>query len=163
MRQSLLRSLAMVLVALAAGPTLAQQPGDEVAFTTLAMDVSSSMAGARDEVIVDENRLRQVWAEVYRRESDPPPIPQVDFNHRMVVVVSMGQQPTSNAAIVIKRVSLVRGQADGYPLLVIHSTETRPGRRCFVLPSASGPIHIIELPFYPDVTFQRTRKTTSCR
>lgn len=120
------------------------------------------MAGARDEVIVDENRLRQVWSEVYSVVPEPPPVPQVDFNHRMVIVVSMGLQPTSGTGIVIKRVSLVRGQAPGYPLLLVHSVETRPGRKCLVQPSGSGPIHIIELPFYPDVTFQRIRKTRSC-
>ena len=163
MGRRLISTLVLALGALLPVAAMAQQPGDDVPFTSLLMDASSSMTGARDEVIVDVERFRKVWDDVHRVNPEPPPLPQVDFSHSMVVVVSMGQQPTSNAAILIKRVLLVRGQADGYPLLLVQAVETRPGRKCIVLPSSSGPIHIIELPFYPDVSFQRIRKTYSCQ
>ena len=155
--------LSLVLAGVMASPVMAQQPGDDVPFATLVMDASSAMAGARDEVVVDEARFQQVWQDVYKESPDPPPLPLVDFNLRMVIVVSLGLQPSSGSGIQITSVSLVRGQAQGYPLLLVRVVESRPGRRCIVSPTSSGPIHIIEVPRYPDVSFHRTRKTLQCR
>ena len=121
------------------------------------------MRASSSPAIVDADRLRQLWAVVFLTTSEAPPVPVIDFDQQMVVVVTMGQQPTSNTAIHIERVELLRGQADGFPLALVRVVEIRPGRGCIVQPAASGPIHIIAMPRYSDVTFRRVRRVKRCR
>ena len=96
------------------------------------------------------------------RGEGTPPVPVVDFSRRMVVVVSMGLQPTSGYTIEVTRLTLLRGSAPTAPVLRVNVREVRP-RGCFELPSVTGPIHVIETSLLPDVTFLRTLAFTRCR
>ena len=154
------RALVVLFVALQGAPLQGQ--GQQIEFETLEHSTGSRLKGARDEVILDQERLAVVWRELFGDRDDAPAVPTVDFGERMVVVVAMGQQPSTNFTISVTKLTLVRGVSDGLPVMRVHIREVRP-RGCTVLPTGTGPVHVIAAPRAFDVTFVRTRAWDRCR
>ena len=102
-------------------------------------------------------RDRPTWAEVWRQMhsgnvsfsysgpgsepviSVPPPLPEIDFFRNMVLVVTMGSEPTGGYAIVIDGVYERANQLE----VVVRNIS--PGRNCFTFPAATRPADIVEL------------------
>lgn len=131
-----------------------------VAFETIVRGSESGIRSARDQVIRDSVTWAALWDEM-NDSDETPPLPEVDFTHQMLVVVAMGEEPTSQFNIEVTRLVLRRGVSSGLPILEVNVTEHRP-RGCTVLPSATAPIHIIVTDIVNDVTFRRKRVVDRC-
>jgi hypothetical protein len=108
MRAHLSITLAVILLST---PVVRAQ-GDGIPFVTLA-DGASSMRYAQDRVIADEGTFAKFWSEAYPNADSRPPLPQVDFSRRMVVVAASGH-PSPGHQIRIDRI-VRRGTAVGIP------------------------------------------------
>ena len=101
-------------------------------------------------------RDRETWADVWKQINSgpmsftlgpggekvpnlPPPAPQIDFSHNMLLVVTMGSEPTSGYAIVVDGVYEHGNQLE----VVVRNVS--PGRSCFNLQYVTQPVDIVEL------------------
>ena len=100
-------------------------------------------------------RDRETWGDVWKqlnvghfvmgpapgRELLPslPPLPEIDFSRKMLLVVTMGMEPTSGYAITVDG---VYEQANQLQVIV---GNVSPGSSCFTFQSATEPVDIVEL------------------
>ncbi len=124
----------------------------------------------RRTVIRDRETLADVWKQIYSapisfsltREGKPiptlpPPPPQIDFSRSMLLVVTMGSEPTSGYAIIVDGVYEHGNQLE----VVVRNVS--PGRSCFTLQYMTAPVDIVELEKREgSVTFRDLDIATDC-
>ena len=156
--------LALVLVS----PATAQQPlaraaGDPVPFKTIERGTSSTLTTPMDRVIFDPEQFVELWLQLHANDPNRVAIlPRVNFAEEMVIVVSMGEQPTTGYSIKVTKLVEARGASPDRPLLKVFVRETRPGENCTVEPTPTQPFHVIKTKRFDDVTFRRTSKLRAC-
>jgi hypothetical protein len=88
---------------------------------------------------------------------DGAPVPAVDFERDMVILVAMGQRPTGGYQIEVSQV--VRADT----LLTATVTETAPGRSCMTTQAFTAPAVAVRVPrFAGQVRFREIRRTRDC-
>jgi hypothetical protein len=114
--------------------------------------VVSGVSDRRRMVIRD----RETWVDVWKQVNNgprsftlgpggeavpnlPPPAPQIDFSHNMVLVVTMGSEPTGGYAIVVDGVYEHANQLE----VVVRNVS--PGRSCFTFQYGTQPVDIVEV------------------
>ncbi len=111
----------------------------------LPVDWSSIRSGAttRQRLIV---RDAASWAEAWSRITGPdhptPPLPAVDFASNVVIIASMGTQPTLSPSITIDDIRITNGNAS---IIIIERT---PGRGCLGATAISNPIAAAAVPLF---------------
>jgi hypothetical protein len=114
--------------------------------------VVSGFSDRRRMVIRDRDTLADVWKQIYSGSRSftrspggemvpnlPPPAPQIDFSRKMLLVVTMGSEPTSGYAIVVDGVYEQGDQLE----VVVHNVS--PGRGCVTLQYMTQPADIVEV------------------
>ena len=115
--------------------------------------VVSGVLDRRRMVIRDRETWVDVWKQIYSGPMSftrgpggetvpnlPPPAPQIDFSHNMLLVVTMGSEPTSGYAIVVDGVYEHANQLE----VVIRNVS--PGRgSCITFPSVTQPVDLVEV------------------
>jgi hypothetical protein len=115
----------------------------------------ASASGVRDRrrmVIRDRETWADVWKQIYSGSRSftlgpggetipnlPPPVPQIDFSHNMLLVVTMGSEPTSGYAIVVDGVYEHANQLE----VVVRNVS--PGRSCINFQYPTQAVDIVEL------------------
>jgi len=101
-------------------------------------------------------RDRETWADVWKQINSgpmsftlgpggekvpnlPPPAPQIDFSHNMLLVVTMGSEPTGGYEIVVDGVYEHANQLE----VVVRNVS--PGRSCFTFQVEAQAVDIVEL------------------
>lgn len=90
------------------------------------------------------------WNEVHAGPSPIPPLPEIDFSKRMIVIAALGVQPTPKHLITITRIERVR------TMISVIIEETQPGKDCSPLGALTNPIHIVETDKLFFITFRRS-------
>ena len=135
------------------------EPTTDFALTSLSETEDATAADVQTEstwVIRDQDQFQRIWDRFFARRFDRP-MPAIDFSTQMVVVVTMGPQPTAGYAVRITGVSRNdRG-------IVVHVTTSSPGPNCTVaqvrtLPTAFSRLRKTDRP----VQFEFTRTTRDC-
>jgi hypothetical protein len=108
-------------------------------------------------IVRDAAGWQQVWSAIWRNQSPPPPLPNIDFAREMVAVVALGQRATGGFAILVDRAAT---SADGVTVLV-RSIAPRPN--CVVTQALTQPVDIARLPRTDGVvTFRDKAEEQAC-
>jgi len=114
--------------------------------------VVSGFSDRRRMVIRDRETWEDVWKQLYSGSMSftrapggemvpnlPPPAPRIDFSHNMLLVVTMGSEPTSGYAI------MVDGVFEHANHLEIVVRNVSPGRGCGTLQYLTQPVDVVEV------------------
>ena len=141
-------------------PTQAQagQQEVDVGFTVIPEpDGGKVISYPLDTVIQDAERWDNFWNDLH----PGTPVPAIDFERRMVVVVALGGG-TATSAIKVTRVTR-KSVPDLSPLIKVYIKERRPGRGCVILLIFMPPPHVlVETETGQDVTFRRRSVYRHC-
>jgi len=83
---------------------------------------------------------------MYRNRIPIPEAPDLDFDQKIVIAVSMGNKPSTGYSIEIKKLLLETNE------LEVKLELRSPGDNCIVGFAITNPIHIIQFDKIPDVT-----------
>ena len=134
----------------------------EVDFSRLSQDdrsfvFNSGLERAEELVVRDQISWELVWARIHSIRRPVPPVPDVDFQRDVVVVVTLGQMRSGGFDIVI-----TAAFREGAGVLV-SVLEKQPGSNCAVTMSLTSPVDVAVLPRTAEpLTFQRLITTDSC-
>ena len=140
----------LIVAVILIGAQIARAQSDGVPFVTLAHG-PSSVRFAQDRVIADVGTFTQFWEEAYPDADSRPPLPQVDFGRRIVVVAASGH-PSPGHQIRIDRIAR-RGTAVNAVEVIIR--QTRVSRLCGIAPNVAYNLHVIETDYAAVITFRR--------
>ncbi len=112
-----------------------QQSAVIVPFTTLAEGPQSKIASRVNYLIDTQEGLAELWKFL----KEPPPVPTVDFNTKVVAAVFAGETPTAGYGIAVAEVEDVDKR-------VVKIKLTKPDGGCVLAQSVTAPYQVIELP-----------------
>jgi hypothetical protein len=105
--------------------------------TTIARGGVSGVMQPRQVVV----RAADDWDTLWRQHAGADaPVPAVDFDREMVVGVFLGARNTGGYAVEITGVEEAAGK------VVVHYTETTPGRDMMLAQVITSPFHLVKVP-----------------
>jgi hypothetical protein len=134
----------------------------EVSFSRLSQDersytINSGLERAQELIIRDQTSWEQAWAQIHSIRRPVPPLPDVDFQSNVVVVVALGQMRSGGVDIAVT--AAVRERTG----VLVSVSEKQPGSNCVVTMNLTSPVDIAVLPRTAEpITFQRLVTTDSC-
>ncbi|HBB95409.1 MAG TPA: hypothetical protein DC054_08455 [Blastocatellia bacterium] len=181
-KQMLLSSLGLILVGLIGRslPVNGQgtaAPGSPITVTRLIVTYGTYTSRIRCCLLTDKERIvvrdRATWESVWTRnppstfvlgedgkfKSTFPPLPEIDFAKETLIVVSMGQQPTSGYSITVE------GAKEFADRIEIEVQSVSPNRnQCSLLTMSTTPIDVVRLPRTDKtVVFHETEVVKDCK
>ena len=153
--------------------------GTPVAVTRLVVTYGTNTSSLRNSGLIDKERVvvreRATWEVVWKRilkgapsfsmspsgeiVPNDPPAPEIDFAKEMLLVVMMGQQPTSGYSI---SVDSAKEFADRVEAEVVSVSPNR--KQCILLMMVTSPIDIVRLPKTDKtVVFHETEVIRDCK
>ncbi len=154
---SVVLGVAMASVAVACSNPV--EPTQNFALTGVAEAVDATPDDVQTEmtwVIRTQDEFQRFWDRFFARRTDRP-MPTIDFTTQMVVVVTMGPQPTTGYAV---RITDVSRSGRG---IVVHVTTISPGPNCAVGQVRTFPVAVSRLRKTDlAVQFEFTRSTRDC-
>lgn len=129
-----------------------------LAVETVASAFYSGFTSPRRATLRTAGEWAEAWQTLYAGQSEVPPLPAVDFDRALVVVVAAGNRPTGCYAIDVTGASL-RGEG----AVLFEVTETVPGPACACTLALTQPVHIVKIPRVAGpVTFVERRFEARC-
>jgi hypothetical protein len=129
----------VVLVAVAALLIMSSDRGGPAAvivpFTALAEGARSEIPSRVNYLITTQDELVELWTFL----KEPPPVPTVDFDTKVVAAVFAGEVPTAGYAIAVAEVEDVDKR-------MVNIELTKPDESCVLAQSVTAPYQVIELP-----------------
>ncbi|CAN5722221.1 hypothetical protein BH23GEM9_BH23GEM9_12820 [soil metagenome] len=108
-------------------------------------------------LITSETQWAEAWARIYSNISPVPVRPAVDFSQNVIVLVAMGQRPTTGYSVNITE-TRVHGNS-----LYVRVTERLPGPSCGTGQALTAPVHAVQVPRQSGgAQFIVDRQTFSC-
>lgn len=128
---------------------LADPCDHDLAITRLTPDTTPyTLSSGIDEpgqfVIRNAEDLAALWQDIHSRRRPAPPLPEVDFDREMMVVVAAGQRRTGGYSIRIDR-AWREGDAT---IVLVH--EEAPAAGCIVPTAITSPVDVARLPAVPE-------------
>lgn len=149
---------AVVGVGLAVSGCASPAAPSDVTMTSLSETIEED-SGVHSEstfVIRDADTFKRVWTQLFSRRTDRE-MPVIDFSQQMIVIATMGRQPTTGYGI---RIAGARRSDRG---LVVQVETISPGPTCVVAPTVTFPIAMSRLRRYDGpVAFNVTRTIRNC-
>lgn len=145
-----------LVTAAAAGCASPVAPADlQLTPLTASTDAGGDIRGEATFVVHDAETFQRLWMEFFGRQRE---VPAVDFSQHMVLIATMGQQPTAGFGIEITGMTASRGGS-----LVVHVRTTAPGANCAVATVLTRPV-VVSRARRADgpVRFDFTRTTRDC-
>ena len=106
-----------------------------VSFEALAEGSRSKVESRVNYLITTQEELAELWKFL----EEPPPVPTVDFNKKVVVAVFAGEVPTSGFDIAVVEVQ-------DFNKRVVKIELIKPDKSCILTQSMTAPYQVIELP-----------------
>ena len=132
-------------------------------FKTILKGTDCGINDPMDRVISDDNNWQFFWKQLHsniRCATDDtlciPPPPAIDFTKKIVIVSTMGVQPSPGHDITIVKLEAVSS------MVFVNILETKPGKVCSPLTVISRPFHIIETDARLFFTFRRSITIPKC-
>lgn len=125
---------------------------------------SGGIADSARIVVRDVEEWRRVWDQATARQDDPPPLPAVDFEQNMVVLVAAGRS-TPGDRIRVDSAGVVQQPTTGGGTERVLRIVVRTVRTCGDFQGESFPVEIVRVRRYEgSVSFvERTRQGPGCR
>jgi hypothetical protein len=109
-------------------------------------------------VIRDGDEWRDVWKTIFEPSFRKPRLPEIDFSREMVVVVGLGERPSSGYKI------LIDSAYERDDQLEIGVFSESPGHNCVALTVMTQPVDIAVLPKVErSVVFRETDLVHECK
>jgi hypothetical protein len=108
-------------------------------------------------VIRDPVTWQIVWKKIWRRSSEVPPGPAIDFSSEMIVVAALGARPTGGYGILIDGANEI---ANGGISVTIRSFSPL---NCLVTEAFTQPVDIARLPIGGKVEFTERSEVHQCK
>ena len=157
---------AAVMIAAAACSSPAPPPGLSPVTdrSRLYYNDSGGIADSTRRVIRGVQEWRRVWDQATSRQEDPPPLPAVDFEQSMVVLVAAGRSSPGDR-IRIDSVGVVRQSTAGGGTEEVLEVQVRTVRACGDFQGETFPVEIVRIQdFGGPVTFaERNERGAGCR
>ena len=156
-------ALFTVLLWLALPPIMAQQ-AEEVPFETVIKYSSNGPRKELQRIVTDKRDWKRIWKKAHRNFPSVPPLPEVDFSQRMIIVVAFEYLPDPSYTIAISKIIMTEDM-----LRVVVKETTRSGRFCAPSPDILVyPLHIVEAErvknkLIRNVQFEVERETVDCQ
>ncbi len=112
-----------------------QQSAVIVPFTALADGARSKVSSRVNYLITTQEELAELWEFL----EEPPPVPKVDFNKKVVAAVFAGEAPTAGYDIAVAEV-----RDNGERTVKVELT--KPDESCLLAQSLIAPYQVVELP-----------------
>lgn len=138
--------VAFSLLGCAREPLSPAAPGVDIPLTRFTTEPSSFLhysgfnTSART-IVGDRLTWRAVWDALYRRQSEIPPLPEVDFSKEEILVAALGERGSGGFSIVFQGAS---GNDSGGVDVVVKSGS--PGNGCAALTVLTQPVDIARIP-----------------
>ena len=125
---------------------------------------SGGIADSTRRVIRGVQDWRQVWDRATSRQEDPPPLPAVDFEENMIVLVAAGRSSPGDR-IRIDSVGVVRRTTASGSTEDVLEVQVRTVRACGDFQGETFPVEIVRIQsFGGPVSFtERTEEGAGCR
>jgi hypothetical protein len=146
MRRSLLIGAAVVLVAGCVNDSSrVLRPVTPIELTRITPNAPSIIyySGLVDParmVIDDAATLASVWERVFVNQSEPPPLPSVDFRRERVIVAALGGRPSGGYGIELASADVEGGE------IVVEVVSTTVGENCAVSQALTQPVDVAKIP-----------------
>jgi hypothetical protein len=128
-------------------PTAPALPEGPVEPVPLYASQTSGLIDSQRSVVRTEASFQETWDEIFVDNPAPEPLPTVDFNVNMVLVVASGVQPDGCYSIAI-----TDAFSDGTDLNVT-VTETGPTAACMCTQVEVQPVEVVQVPRADEVFF----------
>lgn len=129
----------------------------EISFTTLSEGNNGGFLEQKNVVIKSEEKFQELWNEAYSNFMKKPPLPKVNFETSVVVLVTMGEQ--SNGGYNIKVASVTEHENN----IMVIVEEKIPGDNCMTTSMIAYPYEIIEFSrTYKELVFKNVEKVYDC-
>ena len=154
-KTALLAAVAASVAAPASGALIAAKP---VQYDTVSQGdgAASSLTGRADYVIRTKREWRQMWAALNDGVIPKPARPRVDFRQSMLLLVTLGREPTGGYGITVTGVSKATGR------VAVDVEERSPGSNCIVAQHVTAPYHVVSVPRGGVVRFRHHPTTSDC-
>lgn len=129
----------------------------EVIFSTLSEGNNGGFMGKQNVVITSQEKLEEVWNEAYSNYMKKPAVPVLNFESKMVLLTTMGEQ--NNGGFSIKVASITEHENN----VMVIVEENIPDNNCMTTSVITYPYEIIEMPTtIKKVVFKNVEKIYSC-
>ncbi len=128
-----------------------------VSFVELNSGTNGGFPEKSHKVITDQTTFNIMWEAAFERFSDPQKPPRIDFENKMIVLVTMGIQNSGGYSIKVS--TGIETDSD----ITLTVLETKPGASCATSDVMTFPYQIIELKkSKKEVIFKTTNKVFDC-
>ncbi len=129
----------------------------EVIYSTLSEGNNGGFMGKQNVVITSQEKFEEVWNEAYSNYMKKPTVPVVNFENRMVLLTTMGEQ--NNGGFSIKVASIT--EHDNNVMVIVE--ENIPDNNCMTTSVITFPYEIIEMPYtLKTIFFKNVEKIYTC-
>ena len=129
----------------------------EVIYSTLSEGNNGGFMGKQNVVITSQEKFEEVWNEAYSNYMKKPTVPVVNFENRMVLLTTMGEQ--NNGGFSIKVASIT--EHDNNVMVIVE--ENIPDNNCMTTSVITFPYEIIEMPYtLKTIVFKNVEKIYTC-
>lgn len=129
----------------------------EVIFSTLSEGNNGGFISKQNVVITSQEKLEEIWNEAYSNYMKKPTVPVLNFENKMVLLTTMGEQ--NNGGFSIKIASIT--EHDNNVMVIVE--ENIPDNNCMTTSVITFPYEIIEMPYtLKTIVFKNVEKIYTC-
>ena len=128
-----------------------------IEFSVIKSGTNGGFTTKHNEVITSNEEFRKVWDRALLNMMDKDPLPEIDFENKMIILVAMGQQTSGGHKI---EVVGVQNATDGVGITIL---EFKPGKKCITTDALAFPFQLIEIAkSEKQVTFITKEQFSTC-
>jgi hypothetical protein len=113
---------------------------EPVELRSVLQDTNSGVQEQRLVVVRDDEAWGALWSEHAALQIPNAPVPELDFDEEMAIVLFLGSRPTGGHAVTIEWVE--RGPSG----LVVHAVATAPAADAMTTQALTAPMHAVAVP-----------------
>ncbi len=127
----------------------------------IAYDQNGGFKDKTMRLILSENEMEEYWATAYKNYLEKPPVPTVDFESEMVLLIAAGEQHSGGYDIYIPK-NQIKVKSD--KTIDIPVVLQMPGKNCIVTEALTSPFRFYTISISGNyiTDFSLTSKTVDC-
>lgn len=128
-----------------------------VVFSELSVSDNSGFLEKKQQIITTSNAYDETWSELFSNYMKKPPIPTINFETSMVILVAMGEKSNGGYSTNVKSIIETENQ------LIITVEEKIPAKNCMTTSVIVHPAQLIEIPVTSkEITFKIVEQIYNC-
>lgn len=110
-----------------------------VEFNVIKSGTNGGFTKKYNEVITSNEDFQKTWDRAFINMTEKSPLPEIDFENKMLILVTMGEQNSGGHKIEVSGVNVA---PDGVGISIL---ETKPGKKCMSTSAMTYPYQIVEI------------------